>query len=241
MVTEMIRSVILFLVVVTAMRIMGKRQVGQLLPYELVISLMIADIASSPMENIGISIMQGIVPVLTLVVMHSVFSIIGLKSQRLRGFICGRPSILVRRGVVQEKELRDLCFSLSDLLEEFRAMGVLNPAQVSTAILETSGKISVFPNGQNRPVTPKDLNLQVSYEGIPLPLIMDGIVQGENLTQAGLDANWLSGHLREMGFHSPRQIFLASLDTDGMLFLQSCGSKPRLVMQQVLAADKVGW
>lgn len=241
MLIMMVRAVILFLVVVLAMRIMGKRQVGQLLPFELVVALMLADIISTPMENIGTPILQGIVPAFTLVVMHGVLSILSLKNQKLRGLISGRPSILMRRGVVQEGELRDLCYSLSDLLEELRAMGYLNPAEVGTAILETSGKVSVFPHAANRSVTPSDMGLEVGYDGIPLPLVMDRLIQGENLTLAGLDINWLDARLHEMGFAGSGEVFLASLDTRGVLLVQGMGIRPRFVTQQVMEPEQIVW
>lgn len=241
MLTAMIRSAILFLVLVLAMRVMGKRQVGQFLPYELVVAIMIADVVATPMENIGKPILQGIIPVFSLVIMHSLLSILCMKSERIRGFISGRPSVLVRKGVVQEAELRNLCYSLSDLLEEFRTVGVLNPAHVGTAVLETSGRLSVFPHSGDRPVTSKDMGVATGYEGIPLPLIMDGKIQGENLRLAGLDASWLDNHLKEMGFQAAKDIFLASLDTQGMLLVQSAGVKPRLIIEQAIEADKVVW
>ena len=241
MLTVMVRAAILFLVVLLAMRMMGKRQVGQLLPFELVVAVMIADLVSTPMETIGKPILQGIVPALTLVIMHSILSMLSLKNQKLRAFISGRPSILVHKGVLQEAELRDLCYNLSELLEELRAKGILSPAQAGTAILETSGKISVFPHSDHRPVTLTDMGLSSGYEGIPLPLVMDGVVQGENITLAGLDQNWLDGRLKELGFRSAAEVFLASLDTKGMLLVQGKGPKPRLVTLQALGEEAVVW
>jgi len=241
MLAVLLRGMILFFVAVLMMRIMGKRQVSQLQPYELVIAIMIAELAATPMADIGVPLLYGIVPMLTLMLLHSVLSIASLKSQRLRAFICGTPSILIKKGVLQEEEMRRNCYDLNDLMEEVRAMGVQNLADVGTAILETSGKMSVFPQGQKRPVSPQDMGIEVAYEGIPLTLVLDGKVQEQNLALGGLDVNWLSKTLESLGFRNPGEVFLASLDTQGMLFAQGRGAKPRLKVAQVMDAEKVGW
>ncbi len=241
MLTVLIRSTLLFIVAVFVMRMMGKRQVSQLQPYELVIAIMIADLASTPMGDIGVPLLYGILPMLTLMMLHSAISLGNMKSQRFRALICGTPSILIRKGVVQEAELKRMCMDLSDLLEELRASGVLSPADVGTAILETSGKMSVFPNADKRPLTPEDMGVAVQYEGIPLTLVMDGEVQYQNLTVGGLDLNWLNNALGDAGFRSHDEILLASLDTRGMLFAQGRGNKPRLAIRQALEPEKVAW
>lgn len=241
MLTVLLRATILFAVAVIVMRIMGKRQVSQLQPFEFVIAIMIADLAASPMEDIGIPLLNGILPMLMLVMLHSTLALISLKSQRLRGILSGTPSVLVKKGIVQEAELRRACYDLNDLLEELRACGVLSPADVGTAILETSGKMSVFPLAEKRPLTPQDMQLSPGYEGIPLTLVLDGEVQFQNLTLGGLDVNWLTKTLEGFGFSGPKDVFLASLDTQGMLFAQGRGDKPRLKIAQVLDAEKVGW
>ncbi|MCL1963613.1 MAG: DUF421 domain-containing protein [Firmicutes bacterium] len=241
MITVLVRATILFFMAVLMMRIMGKRQISQLQPYELVIAIMIAELAATPMEDISLPLLYGIVPMLTLMMLHSALSIASLKSQRLRALISGTPSILIKKGVVQEDELRRNCFDLNDLLEEVRAGGIENPADVCTAILETSGKMSVFPHAQKRPLSPEDMGLSVSYEGIPLTLVLDGDIQHQNLTVGGLDVNWLNKTLEGLGFHGPAEVFLASLDTQGMLFAQGRGNKPRMKIARVLNAEKVGW
>jgi len=241
MLTVLIRTILLFVVAVVAMRIMGKRQISQLQPFELVIAIMIADLATSPMENIGQPLLYGIVPILALMMLHSAFSIASLKSEKLRGLISGRPSILIKKGVIQETELRNICYDLNDLLEELRASGLENPTDVCTAILETSGKMSVFPHADRRPLTPQDMQIPVQYEGIPLTLVLDGEVQGQNLVTAGLTEAWLNDTLKSYGFHAPKEVLLASLDTKGMFFVQGKGSSPRVKIAQALAPERVGW
>ena len=123
MLMVLLRAAILFLTAVLVIRMMDKRQVSQLQPFELVIAIMIAELAATPMEDVGTPLLYGVAPMLTLLVLHSALSLLSLKSQRLRAFISGKPSILVKQGVVQEKELRRICYDLNDLLEELRAGG----------------------------------------------------------------------------------------------------------------------
>lgn len=241
MLTVLLRATILFLSAVAVMRMMGKRQVGQLQPYELVIAIMIAELAATPMEDIGVPLLYGIVPMLTLMILHSAFSILCVKSQRLREFLNGVPSVLIRRGVIQNDELLRNCYTLTDLLEELRVCGVLNPAEVGTAVLETSGKMSVFPKSAYRPATPADLNLETGYEGMPLILIQDGDVERRNLQSGGLDEAWLRKTLAAQGFPDAAQVLLASLDTSGMMFVQGRGEKPRLKIFRALAPEKAVW
>ncbi len=241
MLTVLIRTILLFLVAVFVMRMMGKRQISQLQPYELVIAIMIADLAATPMGDVGVPLLYGIVPMLTLMMLHSAFTLSSLKSQRIRSIISGTPSILIKKGVIQEAELRRMCFDLNDLLEELRACGMLDVADVGTAILETSGKMSVFPNAEKRPVTPLDMEIAVGYEGIPLTLVMDGKVQVENLSVGGLDSDWLRKALADSGFHGPEDVLLASLDTQGVLFAQGRGENSKLTIRQALAPEKVVW
>lgn len=241
MLTVLVRTILLFFVAVVVIRVMDKRQVGQLQPFELVIAIMIADLATTPMGDVGTPLLYGVIPMLALLVLHSLICLISLKSEGFRRFMSGKPSVLIQKGKIQEKELRRICYNLNDLLEEIRSGGVLSPADVGTAILETSGKMSVFPKAEKRALSPADARLSVAYEGIPLTLVLDGQVQRENLRVGGLDEVWLGKSLSALGFKSAEEVLLASLDTQGMLFAQGRGEHARMRLGQVLAAEKVGW
>jgi len=219
MLTILIRSLILVSVAVLTFRLMGKRQVGQLQPFELVIAIMIADLAATPMESLDTPLWRGIAPMLSLIVLHQLITMLSLKSQALRAFFSGRPTVVIRNGQIDYQALRKLCFNLNDLLEELRTGGVLTPSEVGTAILETSGKLSVFQDSSHRPVTPEDLKLQTGYEGIPLTLIMDGRLEKHNLGLSGKSEKWLDQQLCENGFDSKAQVLLGYLDTNGMMSL----------------------
>lgn len=225
MLVVLLRTLLLYSFVVIFMRIMGKRQIGQLQPFELVVTLMLSELAAIPMQNTGIPLIHGIIPILTLVVAQIVLSYISLKSERMRGFICGTPSVLIENGKIVEPELQRLRYNLSDLLEQLRAKNVPNISDVEFAILETSGQLSVFPKSQKRPVVPDDINLLTPYEGIPYSVIMDGHIIHKNLTKLGLDISWLQKELENLGI-DPTNVLFASVDSQGKLFYQKKNDTP---------------
>ena len=235
-----IRSLVLVCFAVLAMRLMGKRQVGQLQPFELVIAIMIADLASTPMESLDIPLWRGIIPLAATVTLHQLFTLLSLKSQRMRAFFSGTPTVVIRRGQIDRKALERLCFNLNDLLEELRTGGILSPTEVGTAIMETSGKLSVFPRSQQRPLTPADMGLETAYEGIPLTLVMDGKIEKNNLPLCGRDEDWLRAQLKKLGYPDARQVLLCYLDTDGQMTVHGFGEKPP-VRGPALRPEEVIW
>lgn len=240
MIAILVRSVLLVCFAVLAMRLMGKRQIGQLQPFELVIAIMIADLASTPMESLDTPLWRGVMPLFTTVALHQLFTLLSLKSQKLRAFFSGRPTVVIRDGLIDDKALEKLCFNLNDLLEELRAGGVLTPTEVGTAIMETSGKLSVFPKSQHRPLTPSDMQIPTGYEGIPLTLVMDGKISKSNLPLCKKDEKWLTSQLGKLGFSSPENVLLGYMDTDGKLTAYPYGAeKPKV--RQALQPDEVSW
>lgn len=220
MIIGIIRTLILFAVVVVGLRLMGKRQIGQLQPYELVIVIMLSALAAIPMENTGIPLAGGLVPIFTLLLAQVAFSYISLKSERARGLICGTPSVVIENGKIVEKELYRLRYNINDLLEQLRSKNIPNISDVEFAILETSGQLSVIPKSQKRPVIPEDMSLPTKYEGLPVTLIIDGYVFRKNLDKIGLNEDWLKSELQKFNVHSLKDVLFASLDTEGKLFFQ---------------------
>lgn len=220
MLIVLIRTLILYALIVVAMRFMGKRQIGQLQPFELVVTLLLSELAAIPMENPGIPLINGLTPILTLLVAQVSLSYISLKSERARGIICGTPNVLIENGKIVEHELQRLRYNLSDLMEQLRAKNIPNVADVEFAILETSGQLSVVPKSHKRPLIPEDLQLSTHYEGIPYTVIMDGHIIHKNLTKMNLDINWLLTQLQSQGVERPEDVFFASLDSDCRLYLQ---------------------
>ncbi len=221
MLVLVIRTLILYGAVILSMRLMGKRQIGELQPSELVVAIMISDLASVPMQDIDIPLLSGIVPVFSLIVAEIAVSYLSLKSKTVRKIFSGSPSIVIYNGRIDERELERLRFHVNDLLEELRASNCCNIADIEAAVLETNGKLTVIPKTEARPVTVADLPLsEPKKEGLPCILISDGSLNLGELARSGHDRKWLSDELVLRGISSEKDVFLASLDSDGDLFIQ---------------------
>ena len=220
MIITFIRSIILYIIVLVVMRLMGKREIGQLQPFELAISIMIADLASIPMSDSGIPITNGIIPILGLLVMHLIISIINMKSIKGRGMICGKPSILIYRGRIDEKVLKKERFTINELEERLRGNNIVNIGDVEYAILETNGQVTVIQKPDKRNTIPADFNIQPEYEGIPYDLVIDGKIMYDNLKQIGKNYEWLRKQVNKFNI-KPEEALLVTLDGKGQMFCQS--------------------
>ncbi len=224
MLVPVIRTLILYIMVIIAMRIMGKRQLGELQPSELVVAIMISDLASVPMQAIDIPLLSGIVPVMTLLVAEVTMSYLSLKSKKMRKLLSGEPSIVIYNGNINEKELARLRFNINDLLEELRLNGCHDVSDVEVAVVETSGKLSVIPKDSARSVTTEDLRLEnVRHDGLPCTLISDGTLNKHELARAEKDMAWLMKELGKYSVDDIKKVFIASLDAEGELFVQMKG------------------
>ncbi|HUV84185.1 MAG TPA: DUF421 domain-containing protein [Methanosarcinales archaeon] len=222
-----IRASILYLFIVVIMRLMGKKQIGELQPTELVVALLIADLSSIPMENLNIPIFYGIIPVLTLFIIGEFFSFIALKSDKARGIIYGKPSILIEHGKILEGELRKQRFSINDLLEQLRIGGYPSIEDVEYAILETTGDLSIIPKSTKRPVNTEDLNLKVKQEELPITAIIDGRILSHNLQLINLDDKWLQKQLLANKIASAHDVFFAFItDNNEFKFQLKNNKKP---------------
>ena len=201
------------------MRFMGKREIGQLQPFELVISIMIADLASIPMSDVGVPIFNGIVPILSLLIMHLLISLANLKSINFRGVICGKPSILIYRGKIDEQKLKKERYTINELQERLRGKDVFNIGDVEYAILETSGEINVILKPEKRNPTLEDMNIKSEYDGISYDLVIDGVIQRENLSKINKDYKWLESQVSKFGFE-PEQALVVTIDASGKIFCQ---------------------
>jgi len=214
------KTALLYFVVVLSMRLMGKRQIGQLQPFEFAIAVMISELAAFPLTEENKNIIEGIIPIFILVVCQFVISFISIKSVRAREIICGRPRVVIKNGTIQEKNLRKELYTINDLLEQLRIANVQDISDVEVGVLETNGELSMVLKSQKRPVTPADLGISTDYEGPSLDIIIDGVVRNENLKLAKLDTNWLMEQLKNRGWNSPKDIFFASLNSKGELYVQ---------------------
>ncbi len=221
MLVVFLRTLILYIIVIIAMRIMGKRQIGQLQPFELAVAIMISELASVPMQNTGIPLVNGIIPILTMLAAQILISFIALKSSKARDIICGRPSILISSGKINEQVFRNELYTLTDLLEQLRSKDIYDLADVEYAILETNGQLSVVPKASKRNATPEDLNISVKYEAPAIELIIDGDLVTRNLEKANIDRKTLELELKKIGINSIKDVFFASIDSDKKLFCQA--------------------
>ena len=219
-----VRSILIYIIVLVVMRLMGKREIGQLQPFELAISIMIADLATMPMSNSGIPLSNGVIPILGLLVMHLVISEFNLKSTRLRQLISGKPSLLIYRGKINEKVLKKERFTINELQERIRGNNLVNIGDVEYAILETSGQVTIIQKPNKRSTIPEDFGIMPEYEGIPYDLVIDGKIMYDNLKLIQKDYNWLEKEVSKFGY-KPEEALIVTLDGRGQIFCQKKETK----------------
>ena len=223
MVILFFRSIILYLLVFVVIRMTGKRQLSDLQPFDLIITLLLAELASGPAANMGIPLLYGIVPILALFLSHQAVSLLSLKWMGFRHLLCGRPLLLVNRGVVNEQALKDARYTLNDLMEQVRSKDIFDLADVNYAILETNGDLSILPKGAKQAPAYEDLSLQPPDTTPPFLLVQDGKVHKEAMRQAGLSMPWLNSQLKRANIPCVKHVLFAFLSGD-TLHLQ-CNQK----------------
>ncbi len=219
MLATLIRTIIIYILVLLTMRLMGKREIGQLQPFELAIAIMIADLASVPMSDTGIPIFNGIIPIIGLLIMQMLISFINMRSLVLRSIISGKPTILIYRGKIDEKSLKKEKITLNELQERLRQNGTFSLGDVEYAILETSGQLTVIQKPEKRTVIPEDLQITPEYEGLPYDLVLDGKVMSDNLQVIGKDYNWLKKQVEKFKI-KPEEALIVTYDGKGQIFCQ---------------------
>lgn len=222
--TIFIRALILYLVVLIALRLMGKREIGQLQPYELVITMMIADLASVPMQDIGIPIFHGIIPIMALLLSQIVLSYLNIKSGWFRKIICGEPTVLIQKGKIMESRLKKQRYTIDGLMEELRINGIFSLEEVEYAILETSGQISVIKKPEKSPVVKEDVNANTIYTGYPRPLIIDGSFIDKNLDIMGITEKEVETYLKSQNTNY-KDILILMYDENKKFFIQKKDDK----------------
>lgn len=220
MLISFFRTLILYLLIFVALRIMGKRQVGQLEPTELVITLLISDLAAIPMGHVSIPLMHGVIPVMTLILAETCLSFINLKCRKFRKFMSGTPVVLIYQGKICQEQLRKLRMNLDDLMEELRACGQADISSVEYAIFETNGSLSVIPKGNQRNLTPEDIGKDATYQGIPFLLICDGEINHTALHICNKSESWLKNQLATRNISNIRDVFSAGISDNGEFFVQ---------------------
>jgi len=215
----LIRTLIIYFTLLVTMRLLGKRQMGELELSELVVASLMADLAAHPLQDIGIPMINGLVPVLTLFCCEVFVAALTMKSIRLRSLLFGRPSLIIQRGKILQKEMHANRFTLDELMQELRMQGIYDISRVQYAVLETNGTLNVMPYPEDKPATARMLGIAVDDESYPSIVINNGRVLENNLKVLGFDKNWLNKQLEREGSGSPDSIYIMVADRDGHCYI----------------------
>ena len=214
-----IRTIVLYLVLIAVIRTMGKRQIGEMEPSEFVVTMLVANLASIPMQDGGIPLYSGLVPILTVLGVELILTALSMRSVKLRQLLCGKPVILIENGKILQSNLRSTRITLDELTELLRGKDVLTPETVQYAILETNGNLSVFPFPEEKPASARDAGIAPAQQFLPYTLIADGYLYRENLRLSGKDEKWLQKQLQKRKA-TVSSTWLMTVDTAGKIAWQ---------------------
>lgn len=224
MIVSCIRTVFLYVILIITVRIMGKKQVGELEPAELVVVFLLSELASIPMQDMNLPLMSSIVPIATLISLEILISIITLKSRFARKIFQGKPAILISKGVMMEEEMKRQCYNLDEVMEQIRHEGYSDIRDVEYAILENSGKISVIPSARGKALTASDMNIKGTPGAMPYIVIADGKIAKKGLELTGTSEKELMQKLMGKGIKKVEDVFFAVIDSQGEFYLQKKGA-----------------
>ena len=213
-----VRTIIVFLLLIVSIRIMGKRQLGELEPLELVVAVLISNLAAQPLQDTGTPLLYGIVPVLTLLSSQLIISGLSVRFGRFRRLVSGKPSILIDNGAIVQSEMKKCRLSVDELYVELRINGVTDISTVRHAILETDGTLSVLPYAKFAPATPEELNINAPDNGLPVSVIAEGRILSDNLKLLGHDEKWLANQLKKRGVQRVKDVYLMTVDGAGKIY-----------------------
>lgn len=224
MILSYVRTIVLYLVLIFVIRMMGKRQVGEMEPAEFVVTMLVANLASIPMQDGAIPLFSGLVPILTVLGVELVISWLTVKSMRMRRLFCGKPVILIENGKIMEDHLRATRITIDELTGHLRQKDVLNIQDVQYAILETNGELSVFVFPEKQPASAEDAHIRVSRQSFPVAVVSDGVVSKENLRALGRGEAWLKSTLKDYRADIAGTLLLMA-DGEGGVYFQPKGGK----------------
>lgn len=214
-----IRVIILYILIIVSMRIMGKRQLGEMEPNELVIAMIISDLASVPMQDMGIPLLNGILPIVTLVAMNMLISILSVLNIRFRTVINGASSIIIKNGEIVQREMRKNRFTVDELFEELRLQGIVDISAVKYGILESNGRMSIIPYPNQAPPTAEMMGITANGSELQTIIINAGRVLNKNLKGSGHDSAWLLNQLKSRRINSPQDVYLMTVDEKGGVYV----------------------
>jgi uncharacterized membrane protein YcaP (DUF421 family) len=224
---SIIRTFILYAVMVASMRVMGKRQLGELDPAELVVAVLISDLAANPLQDLGTPLAYGLAPVVTLLFCEVMLSAAMLKSRKIRRAVAGEPSVIIEDGRLDRAEMKKCRYTIDELMEHLRKRGMADISAVKLAVLETDGTLSAVPFESEAPLTPRAIGADVREKEFPRVVISDGELIESELKRLGFDRRWLSARLREKGVAGIGEVFLMAADSRGNIYLTSSDGETR--------------
>ena len=219
MAISILRTIIIYMALLVSMRLMGKRQLGEMELSEFVVASLIADLASHPLQDVGIPMINGLVPIVTLFCCELLIAGLTLKSVRLRALLFGKPSMLIVRGQISQQEMRANRFTADELMQELRNQGIFDISQVEYAILETDGQLNVIPFPAEQPPTASQMGIQVKDGGFPAIVVNDGRVLDAVLQSTGHDRDWLNRELHRLGFDDAKGVYLMTVNRGGQVYV----------------------
>lgn len=236
----LIRSVVIYLFVLVIIRLMGKRQVGEMQPFEFVITLIIADLACIPMAELAVPLVHGIVPIFSLLIVHFLICVISRKSMKLRYLLSGRPAIVIGPNGISYNELKKLNMTLDDMIEALRGCDVFNIEEVQYAIIETNGKMCVIKKAELEPATRQDMKVKITPSALPVNIIMDGKLMKENVSLTGINDAFINECLKKANVNKIKDVLLFTLDNNGNCFIQAKNGKGYITFTMPLEGGG-GW
>ena len=225
MLTLLLRGAIIYILVFLIFRLMGKRQLGQLQPFEFVITLIIADLATIPMSEINVPLLHGVVPLVTIALIHFLIGFLSRKSIKLRQAFNGKPIIVVSPNGVEYEALKKLNMDFNDLCEALRESNYFSLDEIQYAIIETNGQLSVLPNANNSPTTAQDFNIKKENTALPIMIVCDGHKIKENMKLCGVDDSFLNLQFQKNGIKDIKKVLIATIDNNGKVYVQTIGEK----------------
>ena len=216
----LIRTIIIYVAILISMRLMGKRQLGEMEISEFIVAALIADLAATPLQDIGVPLINGLVPVITLFILETLISGISMKSIKLRKIFFGAPEIIIKNGKIDESKMLKNRFTLDELMQELRSNGLLNTSTVEYGILETNGKLNIVLKADEQPLTSKLMNISSESPGYAHIIINEGRIISNNLKLLGRDENWLYKELAKQKIRNPQAVYLFTLSDNGNIFCQ---------------------
>lgn len=218
MTVTFIRALIIYFFVITAVRLMGKRQVGELKPHELVITILLSAIAVIPLEENSMPLANCLVPIMLFISLEILVAALSMKSLKFRNLIQGRPIFIIRKGKLDQKKLKELRFTVDDIVDALRQKDIFDLSEVEDAIIETNGSISVLPKAENKPLTPADVGISVEEKGMPIAIVMDGKPVNEYFNECKIKDSEIELILQTQN-KDVKKIMLLTIDDNGNTYL----------------------